>query len=174
MNNPATALSHTTLPSSWGALSSRGQLAVRIVWAIAALLICYSFDWHWLRLVTSECNLWLDAVAGLHFQRLASDVVSWRGEVFRYTNACCFADVWCAALPLLWNTRHRIARNLWLIAAFTPALFVFNVVRLSISDVLYAHGMPWSWAHSVLGGVAYVAVWMFIRSQSNMLEAQRS
>lgn len=145
------------------------MLALRIALAVLALAICYAFDWRWLRYLTSQANLRVDAVAGLRLQRVAADKVLWHGQLFQYTNACCFADVGCAALPLLWNTRRTIVLNLLVIAGFLPALFVFNVLRLSVSDLLYAHGLSWTVGHSVFAGFAYAVVWFFIRTQSNFV-----
>jgi hypothetical protein len=138
-------------------------LALRIVLSVIALLVCYSLQWNWLRALTAEWNVRLDTVAGMHFQWLSFDTVVWHGRVFHYTIACTFADVWCASLPLVWDTRRRVLHNLVWIAAFTPALFAYNVFRLSLSDVIFSLGVPWVWAHDVLSGFAYLAVWFVVR-----------
>ena len=42
------------------------------------------------------------------------------------------------------------------------ALFAFNVFRLSVSDVLFAVGLPWDLAHNVISGFAYFLVWVWV------------
>jgi hypothetical protein len=76
--------------------------------------------------------------------------------------ACTFADVWCAAIPLVWDLRRALSRNLLTVFLLALALVLFNVVRLSASDVLFARGLPWWLAHDVLGGVAYFIVWTWV------------
>lgn len=161
---PATTLGASTA-AAHAPFRSRTQtiLALRIVLSGIALLVCYSLQWNWLRAVTAEWNVRLDAVAGMHFQWLSFDTIAWHGRVFHYTIACAFADVWCAALPLVWDTRQRLWQNLAWIALFTPALFVYNIFRLSVSDVIYSTGVPWVLAHDVLSGFAYLAVWFVVR-----------
>jgi hypothetical protein len=142
---------------------AHGVVALRIVLSGIALLVCYSLQWYWLRAVTAQWNVRLDAVAGMHFEWLSYDTVAWHGRVFHYTIACAFADVWCAALPLVWDTRRRLWHNFAWIALFTPALFLYNIFRLSVSDVIYSTGVPWTLAHDLLSGFAYVPVWFVVR-----------
>jgi hypothetical protein len=104
----------------------------------------------------------LDSLAGLHWQRLNFDTLTWHGIVYRYENACTFVDVFFGAVPLLWMTRKTLAWNLSMIAVLACGLFAFNVIRLSISDVIFATGIPWDIAHNVISGFAYFAVWVFI------------
>jgi hypothetical protein len=138
------------------------QLAIRIGIAALAVLVCHLLPWHWLRYATSEGNIRLDKLAGISLQRVSFDLVMWHGALYRYEVACTFADVWCGAIPLLWNTRISVARNLRALLLFSVALFLLNVLRLSISDVLYGWGVPWVWAHEAFGGVAYLVVWAYI------------
>ena len=135
---------------------------VRLLLSAIAVVISHLFEWHWLRYVTSEANLQLDALAGLHLERITSDTVWWHGTVFRYLTACTFIDVWFGAIPLLWSLRRTVQQNLQFMFAFGVALFSFNVVRLSISDVFFNFGMPWWIAHDLLGAFAYFAVWCWI------------
>jgi hypothetical protein len=95
-------------------------------------------------------------------QRLSVDTVIWKGVLYKYQNACTFSDVWCGAIPLIWNVRKRLSWNVAFVAIFSSALFLFNILRLSLSDVLFNSGIPWVWAHQFLGGCAYFAVWLFI------------
>lgn len=140
------------------------SLILRFLLAALAVLICYQFHWEWLRALTCDWNIRLDDLFGVHLQKIAFDTVVYRGATYRYAVACTMADAFCGALPLIWNTRRSIARNLGLIAAFAAVLFVFNISRLSFSDVLFAQGLSWNWAHNVVSGVTYFMLWEWILS----------
>jgi hypothetical protein len=169
----------TSSTFSWTAVRThaRGQstsdFLIRALLCALAVLICYQFRWEWLRYLTSEMNLRLDAVAGVHLQRLSADTVLWRGQVYQYVVACTFADVWCGAIPFLWDLRQTMSRNLLRLAAFTPALFAFNVLRLTLSDVLCAHGFSWNIGHNVVSGVSYFLIWSWLRRSSRTLQPQQ-
>ncbi len=138
------------------------SLVLRLVLSFVAVIICYRFDWLWLKTATASLNLRLDNLAGVPLQRLSADTVRIGTATFQYVIACTFADVWCAALALVWKTRDSIPRNLEYVAASSLGLFVLNVVRLTAADVLYAAGVNWSLAEGVIGGLAYFAVWLVI------------
>ena len=138
------------------------EVLVRFALVPIAVALCYCFRWEVLRYLTSEANLRLDLLAGLHLQRLSVDAVQWRGSIYRYENACTFVDVWFGSIPLLWNLRCSIAANLGFFARLAVALFVFNVFRLSLSDVLFSAGLNWDLAHNAVSGIAYCAVWVWI------------
>ena len=104
----------------------------------------------------------LDALAGVFLQRIGPETVMFRGQVYRYVIACTFADVFCGAIPLLWDLRSTVLRNLALLAAFAVVLFAFNIFRLSLSDALFAHGVSWNLGHNVVSGFAYFAVWSWL------------
>ena len=161
---PATAVNQLESGVSSGSARTllHPGLVVRVCMAAMAVAICYCLKWEFLRYITSELNLRLDALAGIHLQRLSSDTVLWNGTVYYYERACIFADVWCGAIPLLWSLRRTISGNLLHLFLFTAALFAFNVFRLSLSDLLYAAGLSWDLAHNAMGGVAWFGVWVWI------------
>jgi hypothetical protein len=138
------------------------QLVLRLVLSFLAVVACYRFDWLWLKDITATLNVRLDHLAGVPLQRLSLDTVRLGPKFFQYVIACTFADVWCAAIALVWDARQSVARNLEFLTGFTLGLFVLNVVRLSAADVLYAAGMSWSLAEGLIGGLAYFAVWLVI------------
>jgi len=127
-----------------------------------AMGLCYLWDWPFLRYITSELNIRGDARLGISLQRVSSDAVFWKGVVYRYVNACTFADVWCGAVPLLWSLRRTIPQNLARIAIWVAGLLAFNVIRLCFSDALFDCGLPWDLAHNVVSGFSYFAVWIAI------------
>lgn len=156
---------HLATPASagahWRRRLSRGLL-VRIALCLLAVVACYQFSWLWLRHWTLLMNAALDRLSGVVLQPVAADTVTWHGAVYRYVIACTFADVWCGAVPLLWDLCRSVRRNLVLLAAFTAGLAAFNIIRLSFSDVVFAWGVPWDLAHNVVSGVAYFVVLEFV------------
>jgi hypothetical protein len=167
------ATSPLTTASAWRpATRPTTEFVVRVALAAAAVVLCYQFRWDLLRFVVSELNLRLDALMGVTLQRMSADTVMWHGQLYRYVIACTFADVWCGAIPLIWDLRrlggppkqvllgwgHNFAR----ILVFGVVLIAFDAFRLSVSDVLFAAGVPWDLAHGIVGGLAYFAVWVWI------------
>lgn len=135
---------------------------IRFLLVALAVLISYLFRWDWLRYLTSELNLRLDALAGVYLQRLSHDTVMFGGQTYHYVNACAFADVLCGSFPLLWNLRKTVAQNLVRCGIYALVLIAFNVFRLSFSDVLFAKGLSWDLAHNVVSGLSYFLVWTYL------------
>ena len=150
------------------------ELVFRFTLAALAVAICYCFDWRLLRTLTLDLNLRLDSLFGVHLQRISSDTVMYNGALYRYVIACTMADVWCAAIPLIWDIRSRIVQNLRVLGVFTVALFAFNIIRLSFSDLLFASGLSWDLAHNVISGVAYFLIWIFVWKRTRQLIPPRT
>jgi hypothetical protein len=93
-------------------------------------------------------------------QPLTATTIEFRGVLYQYQVSCTFADVWCGLIPLIWIRSKSIQWNAAWLALWAIGLFMFNIARLSLSDILFAHGMSWTLAHSVLGGVCYYVVWL--------------
>lgn len=140
-------------------------LLLRLGLVAAAVIFSYAFRWEFLRSWTADANLALDRVAGVYLVRVSRDAVLWHGILFRYENACTFIDVWFGSIPLLWKIRHSLRHNLLILVLYTAALFSFNIVRLSFSDVLFSWGLPWSLAHSFVSGVSYFVIWLSLWSR---------
>lgn len=122
----------------------------------------HQVSWEWLRFLTSECVLRLSSSLGMATSRLSFDTILVGRQAFQFVIACTFVDVFMGSIPLLWDLKKSVLRNiLWLIATAT-VLFGFNVARLEVAQVLYYRGVPWTVADEVLGGVAYFAVWLAI------------
>jgi len=154
-------ISLTATPAGTTRRFSR-EVVLRFVLVAVAVGICYLFEWRWLRTLTLQLNSLLDALAGIHLQRLSFDTVEWHGEIYRYQIACTFADVWCGAIPLIWNVRKNALSNIGHVLIVGLVMIAFNVVRLSISDVLFALGLNWDLAHNVISGISYFLVWTWI------------
>jgi hypothetical protein len=93
---------------------------------------------------------------------VSSDTISGTGTLFHFVTACTFVDVFAGSIPLLWNYRKSIASNFARLMLAATAMFCFNLARLEVGQILYAHGAPWTLADDVLGGVTYFAVWLAI------------
>jgi len=130
---------------------------------IAAVALCHCFQWTWLRALTQLSNLTVDAWFGVHMQPLTATTISFQGLLYRYEVSSTFVDVWFGLLPLIWFKRQSIRWNICWVLLWAASLFVFNIARLSFSDILFAWGVPWSLAHSVLSGVCYYFVWRVAR-----------
>jgi len=126
------------------------------------VIVTHQFAWGWLRFLTSEAVLRLSASLGLGTQRVSADTIRVQGDLFRFVISCTFVDVVMGAIPLVWNLKKTISKNLLTVIALALSLFGFNVVRLEIGQLLYAYGAPWSVADDVLGGASYFAVWLLI------------
>src|SRR4051812_16496856 len=150
------------------------ELIFRFTVAALAVAICYCFDWRFLRNLTLDLNLRLDSLFGVHLQQISSDTVMYNGALYRYVIACTIADVWCGAIPLIWDIRSRVGQNLRLIGVLTVSLFAFNIIRLSFSDVLFAYGLSWNVAHNVVSGVAYFLIWTFVWKRTRQPVAPKS
>jgi hypothetical protein len=144
-------------------------LLIRFLLVAVFVGFSYLFRWEWLRYLTSEANLRLDLLAGIHLQRLSSDLVMWKGVLYRYENACTFVDVYFGSIPLLWDLRRSVARNLGFLGIVAVGYFAFNVFRLTVSDILFAVGLPWDLAHNVVSGITYFAVWVWVWSRLGKL-----
>jgi hypothetical protein len=97
-------------------------------------------------------------------QPLSATTISFRGVTYSYQLSCTFVDVWCGLVPLLWLKSRPIAWNVGWLMFWAVSLFVFNIARLSLSDVLFAYGVPWWLAHSIFSGVCYYFVWRIARA----------
>lgn len=122
----------------------------------------HQVPWEWLRFLTSECVLHISASLGMATSRVSFDTILVGGQAFQFVIACTFVDVFMGSIPLLWDLKKSVPRNiLWLIATAT-VLFGFNVVRLEVAQALYYRGVSWTVADELLGGLAYFAVWLAI------------
>ena len=136
-------------------------------WCRAALVAvlaatAHQVPWEWLRFLTSECILRVSASLGMATSRVSFDTILVEGQPFQFVIACTFVDVFMGSIPLLWDLKRSVPRNiLWLIATST-VLFGFNLVRLEVAQVLYYRGGSWTVADGVIGGIAYFAVWLAI------------
>ena len=122
----------------------------------------HQVPWEWLRFLTSECVLRISASLGVATSRVSFDTILVGGQPFQFVIACTFVDVFMGSIPLLWDLKKSVLRNILWLTATAAVLFGFNVVRLEVAQVLYHRGLSWTVADEVLGGLAYFAVWLAI------------
>ncbi len=139
-----------------------GEFCCRVGLVAIFVASAYQTSWEWLRLLTSECVLRTSASLGMTTSRLSFDTILVGGQATQYVIACTFVDVFMGVIPLLWNPKNSVLRNVSLLIATAGALFGFNVARLELAQVLYYQGVPWTVADEVLGGVAYFVVCLAI------------
>jgi hypothetical protein len=83
-------------------------------------------------------------------------------EFFQFGTSCTFVDVCAGALPLLWRRQLTVIENIWALGVAVMALMLFNVLRLTVSQLLHAQGISWDVADGVVGGFSYFLVWLAI------------
>ena len=126
------------------------------------VVVSHELRWQWLRFFTSEAVLRLSAMLGMDTARLSFDTIRVQETEVRFVVSCTFVDVFLGSLPLLWDLRRSLLRNCSRLVVAGTILFAFNVLRLEIAQVLYAHGASWEVADGVLAGIAYFLVWVVI------------
>ena len=128
-----------------------------------AVALCHCFRWNWLRALTQSANLGVDSWFGVYMQALSPTTITYRGLLYQYQISCTFVDVWFGLVPILWLKRQSIPWNVCWLMVWALSLLVVNISRLSLSDVLFAYGVPWWVAHSIMSGLCYYLVWCVAR-----------
>src|SRR5260370_17454172 len=88
------------------------------------------------RFLTSECVLRISASLGLAASRVSFDTILVGGQAFQFVIACTFVDVFMGSIPLLWDLKKSVLRNILGLIATATVLFGFNVVRLVVAGPL--------------------------------------
>lgn len=138
------------------------EFLFRVLLVALIVVLTELLPWKWLRFFTSEAVLRMSACLGMPTARVSFDTIRVGHGFFRFVVPCTFADVFMGSIPLLWNLRRSLLKNLLRMMGMAVLLFVFNLLRLEIGHVLYFWSVPWVVADSILGGVAYFAVWLVI------------
>jgi len=137
----------------------------RILLVAIFVILTHQFEWGWLRALTAEAVLLISKSLGMATELVSFDIIRVHGELFHIVTSCTFVDVFIGAIPLVWNLKKSISRNLLMLAVLAVSSFGFNILRLGIVQLLRACGAPWILADGVLGGAAYFMVWLFIMSR---------
>jgi hypothetical protein len=148
------------------AVESRRQQLVwinQLLLVAAAVALCHCFQWTWLRALTQDANLAFDSWFGVYMQPLTPTTITFHGLTYSYQVSCTFVDVWCGLIPLLWFRFQSVLWNVCWLMLWAVSLFAFNITRLSLSDILFAYGVPWWLAHGIFSGICYYLVWRVAR-----------
>jgi hypothetical protein len=129
------------------------------------VILTYQFEWGWLRFLTAEAVLRISKSLGMATELVSFDLIRVQGELFRIEISCTFVDVFMGTIPLVWNLKKSIPRNLLMLAVLAVSSFGFNILRLEIVQLLHACGAPWTLADGIIGGAAYFIMWLFIVSR---------
>ena len=131
-----------------------------------AVGVCHAFDWYWLRGFTALWNARLNSLAGVPSHTVGAYFAVNGKHLVRYVIACTMADVWCGAIPLVWRLRASVVSNLSFLVMLAALLVPLNVIRLTISEMLFAAGVPWTLAHQGIAALAYLLVWLLIQHRA--------
>ena len=148
---------------------TRFILALRNHWArwslvMVAVGFCHLLDWYWLRVLTASLVQQWSSALGVPAYRLAPDLVLFPGVTARFVVACTMADVWCGAIPLVWDLEEGISSNLSYLVRLAVVIFVVNTMRLAVSNfVVFRLGVPWTIGHQSLAALAYLLIWLLIQ-----------
>lgn len=143
-------------------ISSAGRsLALRIALVPVFVVLCYLFQWWWLRSATTTILVQVSAWLGVPMLRVAPDVVSLDGLLIQFIVPCTMVDAFFGAIPLLWR-RSETWRNLPRLGAIFAGVTLLNLFRLELGFFAIQHGWPWWLAHEVVAGFAYFAVFLLI------------
>jgi hypothetical protein len=141
------------------------RLLCRIFLVAIFVVLTHQFEWRWLRVLTTEAVVLISKPLGINTELVLFDTIRVHGELFRIVTSCTFVDVFMGAIPLVWNLKKSVSRNLLVLVVLAVGFFAFNIIRLGIAQLLHARGAPWMLADGIIGGGAYFIVWLFIVSR---------
>lgn len=139
--------------------------ALRVCLVPFLVVLCYQFDWQVWRELVASAFLVISSWFGVPAVRLDSVSFICNGESYYFAIACTALDAFFGSIPLLWNLRATLFRNLAFLAAYFLCLSVINLMRLEIGLMIYLRGVPWSLAHEALAGVFYFGLFLWIVQQ---------
>lgn len=156
-------------PRILGFFRNRFVFALRTYWlrwslVAVAVGLCHLLEWYWLCVLTASLNQQGSAMLGVPSYRLAPDLVQYPGVIARFVVSCTMADVWCGAIPLVWDLEEGITSNLSYLMYLAVVVFVLNTVRLAASNfVVFRLGVPWILGHQTLAALGYLSIWLLIQ-----------
>jgi hypothetical protein len=142
-----------------------GEFLCRAALVAVFATMAHQFRWEWLRFLTSEAILRISSFLGMAAARESFDTIRVPGQFVQFVIACTFVDVYMGSIPLLWDLKKTLLNNVSRLIAVAIILFGSNLVRLEITQILFAHRVSWTVADGLVGGFAYFAVWLFIWRQ---------
>jgi hypothetical protein len=141
------------------------ELLGRVLLVPVFVGVCYFYDWHALRALTTATLVQISAFLGVPMQRIGMDLISVAGVNAKFVVACTMIDAYFGAIPLLWRTKISWTQNLLRLGLVAGGVFVLNITRLELGFIAMTRGVPWWLAHEVVSGVTYFCLYLFIVRQ---------
>jgi len=149
----------------------RRSFLLRLGLVPMAVGCCYLLDWHWLRTLTADLTIRFTVLAVGGWTRVGPDLAMFRGQLFRFAIACTLVDAWCGAIPLVWKMKAGNLSNATYLAGLAAFMFVLNISRLTLVNVIFSSGVPWHAVHDIASGLTYLVVWMLIHRRGAWRES---
>ena len=140
-------------------------LLSRVLMVPVCVGVCYLYDWHWLRVLTTVTLVHISGMLGIPMQRIGIGVISVAGISAQFVVACTMVDAFFGAIPLLWRTRISWMQNVLRLGPVAGGVFLLNITRLELGFMAMNRGAPWWLAHEVVAGVTYFGLYLFILRQ---------
>jgi exosortase/archaeosortase family protein len=147
------------------------HLFLRLLLMPFFVVICYQFSWESLRMGGMKSVLYTSSWFEWNASAVTEYSFAWKDQSYAFYTSCTMIDVFFASLPLLWQTRSTVLRNLLFITAFFSAIYLLNITRIMAGFLLLDAGMPWFFAHKVIGGIAYFVVLVWLVNHNRFLAA---
>ena len=80
------------LPSAWKQGTWKRSLVLRAALAAAFVVLCHAFEWHWIRLLTTNSLMQISALLGVPMRRLGWDLVAIGAVTMRFVVSCTLVD----------------------------------------------------------------------------------
>jgi hypothetical protein len=104
---------------------------------------------------------------GIAGSRVSFDTIELCGTWFKFTVSCTLVDAFCGSIPLLWRIDLSVCVNALRLARYAACLFLANVLRLELGNVLYCRGLPWFLVHESVSAVSYFVLFLWIVHQEH-------
>ena len=138
------------------------------------VIVCYLFSWELLRMIEMKTVLYASSWIGLNAEASSAYAFAWKEQSYQFYISCTMIDVFFASIPLLWKQGSSLLRNGMILATFFAGIYLLNTARILAGFLFFDWGMPWYFAHKVIGGVAYFVVLVWLIRQGGFLEPASS
>ena len=140
------------------------------MWRVAAsfllILLAFQFQWQFLCDLTTRTLISASHFFGVNAIRDSGSTFSINHLLFKVAMPCTNIEAILGTLPLLWDGRYSIKRNVRNFVIFALAIQAVNLLRLVLGFVAYSHGFSWLFSHEIPAGIFYFlwVVWIIRHS----------
>lgn len=146
------------------------HLFLRLLLVPLFVLLCYQFSWEFLRMGGVKSILYTSSWFGMTTATVSEHTFAWNGHAYDFYISCTMIDVFFASVPLLWKKNLPVLTNLLLLTAFFSGIYLLNIARIVAGFLLFDAGIPWFFAHKVIGGIAYFIVLIWLINHNKFLD----